>query len=105
MKFLSRLFSQSLSRLWNTAITKYVVVLLVAGTWMLLFDRYNLQAQREVQTQIRALQEDKAYYETAINQVDYEVDQLFSDEEELERYAREHYYFKRSNEDVFVIVE
>lgn len=92
-------------RLWRLAGTKYVAVLLVAGVWMLFFDQYNLRSQQEVQAQINRLRQDKVHYQRAINALRYEDDHLFSDPEALERFARERYYMKRSNEDVYVVVE
>jgi cell division protein FtsB len=105
MQTLTALLAQSFSRLWRLAGTKYVLVLLSATVWMLFFDRYNLHSQQRVQNQIERLQQDRDHYQQAIHALDYEVDQLFTDAEELERFARERYYMKRPNEDVYVVVE
>jgi cell division protein FtsB len=84
---------------------KYVIVLLVAGLWMLFFDRYNLFSQAKMRNQISQLNADKAYYEKGIHDLDYEADKLFNDPEELEKFARERYLMKKRNEDVFVVME
>lgn len=105
MQTLFDLLSQTFARLWRLTGTKYVIVLLVASVWMLLFDRYDLRSQQRVQAQIERLAQDRAHYQQAIHALDYEVDQLFTDAEELERFARERYHMKRPNEDVYVVVE
>jgi cell division protein FtsB len=105
MKAVSDLLTQSLMRCWKLAGTKYVIVLLLAGGWMLVFDRYNLRSQQQVKAQTERLEQDRRHYQQAINALDYEVDQLFSDPEELERFARERYHMKRPNEDVYVVVK
>jgi len=105
MQTLFDLLAQTLGRLWRLAGTKYLIVLMIATVWMLFFDRYNLRSQQRVQAQIERLQQDRAHYRQAISALDYEVDQLFTDGEELERFARERYHMKRPNEDVYVVVE
>jgi cell division protein FtsB len=102
---LSDLLSQTFARLWRLAGTKYLIVLMIAAVWMLFFDRYNLRSQQQVEAQIERLEQDRAHYQQAINALDYEVDQLFTDAEELERFARERYHMKRPNEDVYVVVK
>ncbi len=105
MKPLTSLLVHSFQRLWQAAATKYVLVLLVAGVYMLFFDRYNLRSQQRVQKQIEDLKADKVHYQRAINALTYEAEQISSDPETLERFARERYHMKRPNEDVFVITE
>ncbi|MEM6263546.1 MAG: septum formation initiator family protein [Bacteroidota bacterium] len=93
-----------LKRLTALLNSKYLLVLLITGIWMIFFDRLNLVSQMNVRQQIEELHRDKAHYERAIQQVDYEREQLLTQPEEMERYARERYYMKRKNEDVFVVV-
>ena len=83
----------------------HLFILVFACVWMIFFDRYNLNSQLSMRQQIEQLEQDKAYYIDAIEKVDYEYDKLFNQAESLERYAREKYYMKRSDEDVFVVSE
>jgi cell division protein FtsB len=105
MEPLRALLSRFWLRLAKAALTKYVIVLLIAGIWMVFFDRYNLLSQYRMKQQIERLKQDESHYQQAIQSVDYEEDKVFSDREELERFAREKYYMRRSGEDVFVITE
>jgi len=84
---------------------KYVIAIFVSGMWMLFFDRYNLLSQRRMSYKIEQLRKDKAMYEKGIARIDYERDKLFNNQEELERFARERYWMKRKNEDVYLIIE
>ena len=84
---------------------KYVVVLAVAAAWIVFFDNYNLRAQYKVSQQIQELEADRDHYREKIRSLDYEGQLLEHDVEELERLAREKYFMKKSNEDVFVVVE
>ena len=81
----------------------YLIIVMVAGSWMVFFDRYNLISQYKMRQQIAKLAQDKAFYEKATREIDYAEEQLHRDPEALERYAREKYFMKKSDEDVFVI--
>jgi cell division protein FtsB len=83
----------------------HLLILGLALVWMVFFDRYNLISQYKVRQQIENLHQDKAYYLKSLDEVDYAYDRLFNDPEELERYAREKYFMKRADEDVFVVTE
>ncbi len=105
MKPLTHLFKQTLHRFWRAAGTKYVLVLTGALMYLLWGDRYNLRSQHAVEDQIQELRADRDHYQKAIDELEYEAEQIRTDRETLERFGREQYYMKRSNEDVFVIVE
>ncbi|RMG25731.1 MAG: septum formation initiator family protein [Bacteroidetes bacterium] len=94
-----------MKKLISILTNKYLLVLLIAGGWLMFFDPYNFMAQRKVSEQIETFKRDKAFYEAEIEALDYERDRLYNDAEELERYAREKYKMKKKGEDVFVIVK
>ena len=48
---------------------------------------------------------EKGYYNNEINKVDDLKQELFSTDEKKEKFAREKYYMKKDNEDVFIVVE
>ncbi|MGL5683913.1 MAG: FtsB family cell division protein [Marinifilaceae bacterium] len=54
--------------------------------------------------QIKKLREEKNYYENKIEKDQKSKDELFSSKEKLEKFAREHYYMKESNEDIYIII-
>lgn len=81
----------------------HLLILVFACVWMVFFDRYNLKSQFNMRQQIVELEQDKAFYIKSIEKVDYEYDKLFNSPEALEQYAREKYFMKRSDEDVFVV--
>ena len=60
---------------------------------------FTLQAQ-ELQAQERQV----AHYEAAITDLYLQLDDLSSNPERLEKFAREHYFMKRENEDLFRIL-
>src|ERR1700744_4816889 len=73
--------------------------------WMLFFDKNDLLSQYESRQQLNKLKEEKAFYTNETAKVNKDLDELTSNPEQLEKFAREKYLMKRSNEDVYVIVK
>ncbi|MBR9917109.1 hypothetical protein GYB29_05370 [bacterium] len=48
------------------------------------------------------LQAQEKFLKSEIEEMKRQKEELFSSDEKLEKYAREHYYFKKDDEDVFV---
>ena len=82
---------------------------LIAGVlfliWMLFLDENNLIHQYRHYRHLQDMREKKAFYESAIRKTDEELKQLTTDSATQEKFAREHYWMKRDNEDVFIIVK
>lgn len=99
------LFTAFARRIALAAGTKYFLVFIFAAVWMVFFDRFNLLSQMKVRKQITELQADAKFYEEGIERLDFEREQMFTNREELERFARERYLMRKPGEDVFVVVE
>ncbi|NBC84254.1 MAG: septum formation initiator family protein [Bacteroidetes bacterium] len=84
---------------------KYVLTLLLFFVWLLFFDQNNLLQRYKHLRHYNQLQEDKAYYHKRIENDASRLQQLESDKETLEKFAREEYYMKKPDEDIFIIVE
>ena len=84
---------------------KYFLSLLGFAFWMLIFDQNDLISQLKLQTELGKLEEDKEYFLIEIEKTNYEMNELMSDNEQLEKFAREKYLMRKPNEEVFVIVE
>ena len=81
--------------------SRYLLVLVLAGAWVVFFDRYNVISQVKMQEQIESLEKDKAFYSKALTK-EMKSEQVFDHPDDLERFARERYFMKRSDEDVFL---
>ena len=68
--------------------------------WMVFFDQNRLTSQIDLSREIRELEQNKEYYREQIKVVQEARTDLNNN---LERFAREKYYFKKSDEDVFII--
>ncbi len=73
--------------------------------WMLFFDKNDVVAQYEYRSQVNKLQEEKDFYVKEIAKVKKDLNELNTDLNTAEKFAREKYFMKKDNEDVFVIIQ
>ncbi|MBX7240808.1 MAG: septum formation initiator family protein [Bacteroidia bacterium] len=84
---------------------KYILVILIAFFWLAFLDKYSILSQIKMSKTIERLKADKQFYIQGAEDTDYEIEKLTTDPSELEKYAREKYWLKRNNEDLFIIVD
>ena len=92
-------------RFLNLFRSKYFLVTSVFVVWMVFFDRNDLFSQWEYHQQVSKLEQERDFYQKETAKVHQDLDELNSNKEKLEKFAREKYLMKRDNEDVFVIVK
>lgn len=71
---------------------------------MLFFDRNDLISQYDYNTQVNKLEEEKAFYTSESSIAIKDLDELTTNRDMLEKFAREKYLMKKENEDIFVII-
>ncbi len=84
---------------------KYVLTTLVFLIWLLLFDQNNLNERRKNTREYNQLLEEKDYYMKKIEEDRKRIQELKTNNENLEKFAREQYLMKKDNEDIFIIVD
>ena len=72
--------------------------------WMLFIDANDIVSQFRLNSKRQALENEKAYYLEKIQEVKSDREALMSNDEMIEKFAREKYYMKKESEDLFVIV-
>jgi cell division protein FtsB len=72
---------------------------------MSFFDMNNMFYQFKLSQNVKQFEDQKAYYNNEIKEVRELKTELFSTDENKEKFAREKYYMKQDNEDVFIILE
>ncbi len=81
---------------------KYIWVSLFFIIWMVFLDNYSYFDHRFLDKQIEELEDNTTYYETEIKKDQENIKQL-KNSEQVEKYAREKYYMKKENEDIYII--
>ena len=81
---------------------KYLIITLLFTIWMVFFDTNSFLIHDELNTSIETLENNKDIYSSEIEK-DKEFIEKMNDSNEIEKYAREKYYLKKENEDIFLI--
>lgn len=81
---------------------RYVIILAVFIVWMLFFDENSMLNHREFNKEIDKLKSEQDYLNREIKQ-DKELINKLKDKKELEKFAREEYYMKKENEEIYLI--
>ena len=95
----------AIRRLIDLFKNKFFVVTIAFIVWMLFFDKNDLVSQYEYHQQVNDLKKERDFYKAETDKVSKDLDELTSNPEKLEKFAREKYLMKKENEDVFVIVK
>ena len=94
-----------MNRLLELIRNKYFLAVAAFIVWMLFFDRNDVLEQYEYRSAVNKLQEEKDFYVNEIAKVKKDLNELNTDLNTAEKFAREKYFMKKDNEDVFVIVK
>ena len=96
-------FKELKQKKWFKILTNmYVLVLTIFVVWMAFFDTNSLLIHLELRKEIKKLERQKEFLKNEIT-LDKKVLKKLSTPEELEKYAREKYYMKKENEEIFLI--
>ena len=80
----------------------FILIFTVFAIWMLFFDTNSFLTHVELNKEIDGLENEKEYYKKEIGKDKKEIEILSSDEG-LEKFAREKYYMKKDNEEIYII--
>lgn len=81
---------------------RYVLTITAFFVWIVFFDDSNLFNQIERTNELKALNKKNEYYEEQNLILRSELNKLKKDTATLIKYAREKYFMKKDNEDVYV---
>ncbi len=84
---------------------KYLIAIGVFLLWMILFDSNNVGRQIEHISTLSKLEVEREFYMKEISENQSSTNELVTNIDKLERYAREKYLMKKENEDVFIIID
>jgi cell division protein FtsB len=82
----------------------YIIIGVVFLAWLTFFDSNDLYTQLKQTAKLKGLEDEKEFYVEKIAEVKTDREELLSDDELLEKFARENYLMKKPQEDIYVIV-
>lgn len=83
---------------------KYILTPLIFLVWLLLFDSNNLIARYKDLRELRKLRSEREYYAKKIETDRKKLYELKTDNQNLEKFAREQYRMKKPDEDIYIIL-
>lgn len=84
----------------------YYILIFISTIWISFLDADRFFTVRTDQSStIKQLTKDREYYKTKIENDKKRIKELTTDNENLEKFAREKYMMKGKNEDVFIIID
>jgi cell division protein DivIC len=83
----------------------YIVTGLCFLVWMFFLDSNDLISRFKLGAKLRNLNNEKEFYQAKIEDVQKDREELMTNKELLEKFAREKYLMKKEKEDIFIIQE
>lgn len=83
---------------------KYILTLVVFFLWLIFFDSNNLISRFKERGNLRKLKSDREYYVDRIKEDKRKLHELKTHDRNLEKFAREQYRMKKSDEDLYIIL-
>lgn len=84
---------------------KFILTSIFFIVWVIFFDNNNLIDRISNLKVLNQLQKDQEYYNEKISTDTKRLEELRTDKENLEKFAREQYLMKKKNEDIFIMVD
>ena len=94
-----------MKRLIDLFRNKFFLVTVAFVMWLIFFDKNDLLSHYEYHQQLVKLKQERDFYQTETDKVTKDLNELSSNPQQLEKFAREKYLMKKDNEDVYVIVK
>jgi len=94
-----------MKRLIDLFKNKFFLVTVAFVVWMTFFDKNDLLSQYQYQQEVSKLEQERDFYKAETDKVSKDLEELTSNPQQLEKFAREKYLMRKDNEDVFVVVK
>ncbi|SNS72620.1 Septum formation initiator [Belliella buryatensis] len=83
----------------------YFVFTVLFVLWMIFIDSNDILTQFKLSSKVRELENQKEFLLERKNKIKQDREELMSNSELLEKFARERYLMKKKTEDLYVIVQ
>lgn len=83
---------------------KYILTIIIFIVWIVLLDSNDLITRYKEMRELYKLKIDREYYAKRIKEDKQKIHELKTDNHNLEKFAREQYHMKKSDEDLYIIL-
>ncbi len=98
-------FTKTLQILKKIFLNKYLIVFVIFAVFIGFFDNHSLIHRWETHRKIMEMEKELKFYQNEIKATKQKKNELQSSKENLEKFAREHYFMKKESEDIYIIKE
>lgn len=85
-------------------LNKYFITIFAFLVWMVFFDSTSFLVINDLNKEINKYEDQLAYYKSEYEKNDNFYKKLMNNKAEKEKYARENYFMKKPNEEIFILV-
>ena len=85
-------------------LNKYFITIFLFLVWMIFFDSTSFLVIKELNQEVNKYENQLQYYKTEYEKNDRFYKKLMNDKEAKEKFARENYFMKKPNEEIFILV-
>lgn len=85
-------------------LNKYFITIVCFLVWMVFFDSNSFLVVNELNQEVNKYEEQLTYYKSEYEKNDSFYKKLMNNKQEKEKFARENYFMKKPNEEIFILV-
>lgn len=85
-------------------VNKYFITIFCFLVWMIFFDSTSFLVVNELNQEVSKYERQLTYYKTEFEKNDAYYKKLMNNKHEKEKFARENYFMKKPNEEIFILV-
>ncbi|MDO5615192.1 MAG: septum formation initiator family protein [Cruoricaptor ignavus] len=85
-------------------LNKYLITIVLFLVWMIFFDSTSFLVINDLNREINKYEDQLDYYKSEYEKNDQFYKRLMNNKNEKEKYARENYFMKKPNEEIFILV-
>ncbi len=85
-------------------LNKYFITIFLFLGWMIFFDNTSFLVVNELNNEVNKYEKQLAYYKGEYQKNDMFYKKLMNNKSEKEKFARENYFMKKPNEEIFILV-
>lgn len=84
--------------------SKYAIAAMVMILWISFFHNNDLISQISSRMKLQDLKQEQEYYREQIKSTNSAIQDLTTNVESLEKFAREHHHMKKQDEDLYLVI-
>ena len=85
-------------------LNKYTITIFLFLIWMVFFDSTSFLVVNELNQEVNKYEDQLEYYKTEYEKNSEFYNRLMNNKDEKEKFARENYFMKKPNEEIFILV-